>query len=220
RMVGFWQRIVNGKQDKVSFRLYKILLAMHQGGFFHSKWLLSIKNSLTSNGYDTVWQSQENVPLNISKSVKLKLIEKYKHEWSELVFTTSKCLNYRIFKAELVFEQYFHLLPDDLASAVCHFRCLNHKLPIEVGRFWGVERDDRICELCRLNKLGDEYHYLLECIYFEEQRRMYLPRDLSMRPNTTIFESIMKSKELPALFKLGKFCKEILNTFKVIHSNW
>ena len=92
-----------------------------------------------------------------------------------------------IFKADLVFGQYFHLLPNDLAKAFCHFKCLSHKLPVELGRFCGIERDDRICDLCGLNRLADEYHYLFECTYFEEQRRMYLPRGLPWHPNTVIF---------------------------------
>ena len=37
RMIGFWQRIVNGKQDKIAHRLYKIILAMHEGDHFYSK---------------------------------------------------------------------------------------------------------------------------------------------------------------------------------------
>ena len=45
-MIGFWQSIVNGKQDKIAHRLYNILLAMHDGDYFHSKWLLSVKNVL------------------------------------------------------------------------------------------------------------------------------------------------------------------------------
>ena len=44
RMIGFWQRIVNRKQEKIAHRLYKILLAMHEGDHFHSRWLLSVKN--------------------------------------------------------------------------------------------------------------------------------------------------------------------------------
>ena len=48
----------------------------------------------------------------------------------------------------------------------------------------GGERNDRTCELCFLNKLGDEFHYLFECSYFEDQRRMYIPRVLSRHPNT------------------------------------
>ena len=93
------------------------------------------------------------------------------------------------------------------------------KLPIEIGRFCAVERDDRICALCRLNKLGDEYHYLFEYTYFEDQSKMCLPKDFSRRPNTVIFENVMITKDLHALlvFKLGEFCKAILSTFKVIY---
>ena len=69
----------------------------------------------------------------------MKLIENYKPEWGDTVFNFSKCLNYRIFKTDLEFEQYFNLLPNDQATAVCHFRSLNHKLPIEYGRFWGLK---------------------------------------------------------------------------------
>ena len=46
RMVGFWQRIINGKHDKIAYRLYKILLSMHQRDLFHSRWLLLSKNAL------------------------------------------------------------------------------------------------------------------------------------------------------------------------------
>ena len=114
--------------------MYKILLSMHERHFFHCKWLLSIKDCLTLSGNQNTWQLQGNVPIGIAKLVKMKLNENYKQEWSESDFNSPKCLNYRIFKAELVFEQYFNLLPQDLATALCHFRSLNHKLPVEYIR--------------------------------------------------------------------------------------
>ena len=43
RMKGFWQRIVYGKQDKIVYILYKSILSMHEGDYFHSKWILSVK---------------------------------------------------------------------------------------------------------------------------------------------------------------------------------
>ena len=46
RMIGFWQRIINGKTDKISYKLYKSLLGMHLQDLFHSKWLLNIKTIL------------------------------------------------------------------------------------------------------------------------------------------------------------------------------
>ena len=120
----------------------------------NSKWLLSLKNCLILSGNQHAWDLQENVPLGLAKLVKMKLIENYKQEWDDDVFNSSECLNYRIVKTELEFEQYFNLLPNDLATSVCHLRILNHKLPIEYGRFWGVERDDRICELCFFKQIG------------------------------------------------------------------
>ena len=72
-------------------------------------------------------------------------------------------------------------------------------MPIEWGRFLGTSRDDRICELCFHNKIGDEYHYLLECSYFSDARRVYLPRNLLAIPNTD--------------------CKIVLKKFQVIFRN-
>ena len=218
RMIGFWQRIINGKTDKISYKLYKILLAIHQQDLFHSKWLLSIKNILHECDKEQVWSNQE-APLNISKIVKLKLIEMYKSSWKESVFQSPKCLNYRIFKYNFGHEKYFVVLPDDLALAFFHFRSLNHKFPIEWGRYEGIAQDDRICELCSLHKLGDEYHHVLECSYFDDLRTLYLPRDLFFRPNTVMFENLMCSNDTHRLFKVSKYCKVVLKTFQEIFRN-
>ena len=82
-----------------------------------------------------------------------------------------------------------------------------------------VERDDRSVNFVFLNRFDDEFRYLFECSYFEDQRRMYLPRDLSRHANTVSFKTLMNTWNLPALFKLGKFCKENLSTFKVIYGH-
>ena len=38
---------------------------------------------------------------------------------------------------KLTLEKYFNILPDDLPKAFCHFRILNHRMPIQWGRFLG-----------------------------------------------------------------------------------
>ena len=148
RMIAFWQRLIIGKQDKISSKLYSIILAIHDRGFFHSKWLTCVKNILTECGCNQLWLQQSNVPCSISKTIKAKLNDMFCGEWKDLVFNSSKCLNYRIFKQELKLEPYFDILPDDLSTAFCHFRSLNHRFPIEWGRIIRTARDDRICELC------------------------------------------------------------------------
>ena len=74
---------------------------------------------------------------------------------------SEKCLNYKSYKQEFCFENYFNIWPLPLSKYICKFRCLSHKLPIEKGCFLNIERNERICLLCNKNELGDEFHYLL-----------------------------------------------------------
>ena len=45
----------------------------------------------------------------------------------------------------------------------CRFRTTNHYLTIETGWWRNIDRGNTYCNLCNCQKLGDEYHYVLEC---------------------------------------------------------
>ena len=85
RMIVFGQRIVKGKQDKISSKLYHILLEMHNRDLFHSKWLLYIKSILNDCGKDYFWLNQDGIPSNISINVKLKLMELHSTSWKHSI---------------------------------------------------------------------------------------------------------------------------------------
>ena len=91
---------MKGKQDKISNKLYHILLEMHNRDLFHSKWLLHIKSILNDCGKDYFWLNQNEIPTNISMSVKLKLMELHSTSWKHSILDSPKCLNYRIFKKD------------------------------------------------------------------------------------------------------------------------
>ena len=44
---------------------------------------------------------------------------------------------------------------------ITRFRLGSHRLPIETGRWSGIQRCQRLCPKC--NVLGDEYHFLFDC---------------------------------------------------------
>ena len=50
------------------------------------------------------------------------------------------------------------------------FRTANHKLPVETGRRENIPHAERKCSLCNKNDIGDEFHYLLICLYFATER--------------------------------------------------
>ena len=40
-------------------------------------------------------------------------------------------------------------------------RCILIDLPIETGRHIGIDRNFRLCNICKSSDIGDEYHYFL-----------------------------------------------------------
>ena len=79
RMINFWSKIVCGKEDKLSYRLYRIMYYMDEHGYFHSQWLNSIRTILQNCNLDLYWYNQFQYPkLDFLKlKVKQKLKEIY-----------------------------------------------------------------------------------------------------------------------------------------------
>ena len=99
---------------------------------------------------------------------------------------SAKCLKYRIYKSNFCFEQYLSVLPSDLRMNLCKFCCLSNNLPIETGRFFNIDRSERRCNLCNVNELGDEFHYLIKCTFFNNVRAKFLTRKICNNPNVRI----------------------------------
>jgi hypothetical protein len=74
-----------------------------------------------------------------------------------------------------IFSKHFiHLIDEQNSLLLCKFRTTNHKLPIEKGRWSNIPRENRYCELCQKNQIGDEYHYIFECTNLSEKRTSLL----------------------------------------------
>ena len=119
-----------------------------------------------------------------------------------------------MFKSDFVFEKYLDILPTHLAKHLFHFRCMNHKLPVEKGRFSNIPRELRICNLCNTNSLGDEFHSLFICKFFDSDRRKYIDKYFIKHPNSVKFSILMNSTNRTTLLKLAVFCKKIILSFK------
>ena len=76
---------------------------------------------------------------------------------------STKCTLYKDFKSEFGFEDYLLHAPYQYITYIIKFRLCNHKLPVERGRYLNIIRSERTCDVCDMNVLGDEYHYIMEC---------------------------------------------------------
>ena len=79
----------------------------------------------------------QNGSQNVSNK---KLIDQYIQTWSNLVDSSSSGTNYRMFKDSFKMSKYIKKPTELFYKILLNFKTINHKLPIETGR-WAVKEN-------------------------------------------------------------------------------
>jgi hypothetical protein len=134
-----------------------------------------------------------------NRKCKHRLLDQFVQNWQISLSDSSKALNYRIFKTKFQFEEYFNILNIGDAIRLCRFRTTNPYLPIETGRWRNIDRENSYCNLCNCQKLGDEYHYVLECSALDDKRKQLLPKYFMKIHNVVKFFELLSNKKTIAV---------------------
>lgn len=201
------------KPTRLSFLMYSILYNMHKNNLCKSQYIENVKGILNSCGFSGVWQSQNVInPKWLSLAISQRLKDQYWQTWSSIVDKSSSGINYRLFKDSFDCSKYINLLSNKNCKILMRFRTRNTKFPVEVGRWHSIPLNERICTLCHKD-VGDEYHYLLVCDYFNVVRANILSRYYYRNPNTLKFKSLMNTEDKKLLQKLCRFITIINDAF-------
>ena len=92
--VMYWSRLINGKHNKLAFILYR---KMHASDGMHSNWVLKIQRILEECGRPDLWLNQ-SCNYYCSKMIKSVLEAQCLQTWSTKLESSSKGLNYTLFK--------------------------------------------------------------------------------------------------------------------------
>ena len=160
----------------------------------------------------SIWLNPKSYkPDQLKKEITEKLLTKYKQTWSHEVNTKSSCRTYKTFKKELNLEKYLLLLDSTDRINISKFRCRKTKIPVTILGYAnrGIDYNDRKCTLCNLEEIGDEFHYILLCPVFQQQRQTYLEDQYLTDPNREKFSELMQSQIPSTLRRLAKFITEI-----------
>ena len=215
RMISFWSKVSEGKSTKLSSVIYKLVYKLHLDGSYHSPWLMCIKKILCNSGNPYFWYEQELLAPKsfMKKIVSLQLESQYLQEWDFEVHRNRRCVIYRIFKDNFVFEPYLKNLDFINRRALCKFRTGNHPLPITKSRYVeGGGGVDTCCKLCNSNEVCDEFHVLYTCRFFAEQRKKFLKRNDFVKPSTLKMNTLFNSSHVKTA-NLAKFIRVILSQF-------
>ena len=161
-------------------------------------------------GMSNIWQSHNLFEKRwVVLSVQQRLRDQFIQEWSTEMNNSPKGLCYRLYKNVFKFEHYLSVLPFNLLITLCKFRCGNNRLPIETGRWRNIPRSERLCHLCASADIGDEYHYIMSCNYFKDERCKYLPQYCNKNINVIKFKQVYSTQNIVELEKLCRFIKSI-----------
>ena len=125
RMANFWIKLAQGKDSKLSVIMYRLLLNLNNNSEYESSWVKTVQTILYESGLSNVWHFPNVVNHN------------------------------RIFKEVFEFESFLTMLPERLRILFTQFRLGNTKLPIESGRWFNIDRNERYCTSCKRNEIGD-----------------------------------------------------------------
>ena len=211
RMIKFWNKIVVGKQSKLSFVCYKVLWQTLNR---RSKWINYIQGILEKTGKTNIWIKQDRLNNKcVHKTIKQTLLDNFHQNWNSDTNESSKGKQYRLFKSNTSIEKYLTVLPKTRYISLIKFRTANHRFPIETGRWENIDISERKCLKCNDNRLGDEFHYLFECPVFKSERLKFLEEYYYKRPNVIKFNKLMNSDDPQVLIKLSIFVNTIMKAF-------
>jgi hypothetical protein len=80
-----------------------------------------------------------------------------------------------------------------------------HNLNIETGRFYDLDGHERVCSMCNLNVVEDEYHYILQCEKYIDVRRRYLKKYYWLRLSCFKLVQLLSVHNIKELNNLGKY---------------
>ena len=117
-------------------------------------------------------------------------------------------------------EKYLTLkIPLKYKIAFSRLRCSNHSLLVETGRHHNVLFADRICNLCNLQEIEDEFHTVIRCPFYNDIRNQYLCDFLNNNKNIRLynvqdFYMLMGTEDSEKILKLTKFTYEMFTKRK------
>ena len=152
-MISFWNHVRLAPQSSLISQVYNYHKEMDVRGIhsFHT----TIKNILSQCGIQIASQNipEHTIMNKISKSLAQYLNDSVQNTLQNLSDNTGKLTLYKQLKHNNKYETYLSTVTNTQhRRALTQLRMSTHKLPIETGRYIGIPRDQRLCQLCSLNE--------------------------------------------------------------------
>lgn len=205
--------------DRKESSIVKTVFKLHESNA--SSWYTFIKsivkhlglnlNTMTAYSIKSSKNSVYNKLCKISQELYIKNLSEY-----------SKLSLYASIKTKHCKEKYLNCIHDvRVRKSVSQLRLSCHKLPIETGRYKGIEACNRFCTMCNMY-VGTEQHCLIECLHptITAIRTKFLTKifqinsQLKQLNRTSLFKYILLFTDLSINQECAFYVNEVFNAIK------
>ena len=160
---------------------------------------------------------------NLSSNIRKTLQYNFKNYWFRVVNNDlakkgkggNKLRTYKQFKGHFKTEAYLSIPDFKLRRAMARFRTSAHRLRIESDRYncknGYIPPEKRICSNCPLGETEDEFHFLIKCTAFTDQRNLLYATVSSVNPYFSSYKDVqrfswlMSTEDMKILPHIAKF---------------
>ena len=203
-VIKYWAKIVSGdmSSNPLVLSIYQELLQVCTSNPAAVTWASLVRDLLNECGLGSYWVSQHVGDKKVFlEFFKRRVYDIYLQEWGASVLNTSDGRLFKSIKSTFVYEPYLDILTKSLRIATSRIRLSSHIFMIERGRWAKVERQERLCTVC--NVVEDEYHCMIVCPRYANERRSRLSEILCTSPSLYEFTKFMKSKSFKDIKNVG-----------------
>ena len=191
----------------------------------YQNWFKIVKFLSKMTGID-ILVDDEKVINKVLRDFDLKIKKLYEKWWMDKMMSVDnrKLAFYFTYKKTFNFEQYLDILPRHIRIHMTRLRTSSHSFPIETLRYNRpkIAAEDRKCNLCSNDAVGDEYHYLMNCSNdaFILKRDNFLCTIKQKIPTfetfnlPNIIEYCLHMHDTRTITEIAEYVKSITSTFK------
>ena len=163
-MLKFWNRIRHMNDDVL------VKLAYKENVESNSLWCKSIQVLNTS--YQL--HSRDWTEIEFHNEIKKTLTSSFTNYWRNRIDNRDvekKLQLYSKAKERFQIGKYLDIPSFRERQIISKFMCSNHTLRIETGRHDNTPREERLCQLCNIEEIEDEDHFIRKCPTYEQIRQ-------------------------------------------------
>ncbi|MEW8544973.1 MAG: reverse transcriptase family protein [Candidatus Thiodiazotropha sp.] len=210
RCIKYWIKLTRMNVNRFPNKCYGMLRNLDENG--RITWASKVRELLFRYGFGYVWVVEDVGNVNLfMKTFKQRLIDCSSQDWCSKITASGKSRHYKFIMPAMQVANYIQYdIPIKFRIALSKLKCSVHSLNVEVGRHSNIPYEQRLCVLCNMQEIEDEFHFVMSCPVYHSLRITYLPNIVSEHVTVDMFYSLFKGNKDQVL-SLAKYIYHAFN---------